>query len=184
MVFPYNLASVSILFLPTQPTRHVCMYHNSNCGLELMLFLLQHPRLSGLPQWLSGKEPNCQCRRQGFHLWVGKIPSRRKWQPTPVFLSGKSHGQRSLAGCRHSHKESDRSEPLTSSSDTISGGVITQTRYGQILSPVCSLQLKYTLIMKVREVLNAMCMPVLIHEIQYKELFILYVTYNIIVVND
>ena len=30
--------------------------------------------------------------------WVGKIPWRRKWQPTPVFLPGKSHGQRSLAG--------------------------------------------------------------------------------------
>ena len=53
--------------------------------------------IKGLPWWLSGKEPACQCRRHGFHLWVGKIPWRRKWQPTPVFLSGKSHGQRSLA---------------------------------------------------------------------------------------
>ena len=33
-----------------------------------------------------------------FDLWVGKIPWRRKWQPTPVFLPGKSHGQRSLSG--------------------------------------------------------------------------------------
>ena len=32
-------------------------------------------------------------------LWVGKIHWRREWQPTPVFLPGKSHGQRSLAGC-------------------------------------------------------------------------------------
>ena len=39
-----------------------------------------------------------QCRRPGFNLWVGKIPWRGKWQPTPVFLLGKSHGQRSLAG--------------------------------------------------------------------------------------
>ena len=30
--------------------------------------------------------------------WVGKIPKRRKWQPTPVFLPGESHGQRRLAG--------------------------------------------------------------------------------------
>ena len=36
--------------------------------------------------------------RPRFDPWVGKIPWRRKWQPTPVFLSGKSHGQRSLAG--------------------------------------------------------------------------------------
>ena len=36
--------------------------------------------------------------RHRFHPWVRKIPWRRKWQPTPVFLPGKSHGQRSLAG--------------------------------------------------------------------------------------
>ena len=39
-----------------------------------------------------------QCRRPGFDSWVGKIPWRRKWQPTPVSLPGESHGQRSLAG--------------------------------------------------------------------------------------
>ena len=39
-------------------------------------------------------------RRSGFNSWVRKIPWRRKWQPTPVFLPGKSHGQRSLAGYR------------------------------------------------------------------------------------
>jgi len=55
----------------------------------------------GLPRWLSGREPTCQCRRHkrhGFDSWVGKIPWRRKWQPTPVFLPGKSDGQRSLMG--------------------------------------------------------------------------------------
>ena len=49
----------------------------------------------------GSKEPACQCRRRkrcGFHPWVGKIPWRRKWPPTPVFLPGESHGQRSLAG--------------------------------------------------------------------------------------
>ena len=51
--------------------------------------------------WCSGKESTCQLRRYkrcSFDPWVGKIPWRRKWQPTPVFLVGKSHGQRSLAG--------------------------------------------------------------------------------------
>ena len=52
----------------------------------------------GLPTWLSGKELACQCRGCGFSHWVRKIPWRRKWQPTPIFLPGKSHGQRSLAG--------------------------------------------------------------------------------------
>ena len=49
----------------------------------------------------SGKEPVCQCRRhkrRGFNPWVEKIPWKRKWQPTPVFLLGISQGQRSLAG--------------------------------------------------------------------------------------
>ena len=54
---------------------------------------------TGLPRWLSGKESACQCRRHGFHPWVGKIPWRRKRQSNPVFSSGKFHEQRSLASC-------------------------------------------------------------------------------------
>ena len=49
----------------------------------------------------GGKEPACQCRRCKrcwFDPWVGKMPWRRKWQPTPASLPGKSHGQRSLVG--------------------------------------------------------------------------------------
>ena len=41
-----------------------------------------------------------QCRRLRFNSWVRKIPWRRKWLPTPVFLPGKSHGQRILVGYR------------------------------------------------------------------------------------
>ena len=55
----------------------------------------------GFPAGASGKEPTCQCRRSkrlGFDPWVRKIPWRRAWQPTPVFLPGESHGQRSVAG--------------------------------------------------------------------------------------
>ena len=66
------------------------------------------------PDGASGKEPTYQCRRhkrQRFSPWVGKIPWRRAWQPTPVFLPGESHGQRSLAGHRlWGRKESDISE--------------------------------------------------------------------------
>ena len=63
----------------------------------------------GLPRWLSSKESACQCRSHGFDLWVGKISWRRKWQPTAVFLPGKSHRQRSLAGYSPwGCKESDR----------------------------------------------------------------------------
>ena len=66
---------------------------------------------------LSGKESACQCRRFrrcGFNPWVGKIPWRRKWQPTPVFLPEKSHGQRSLASYSPwDLKESDMNEQLS-----------------------------------------------------------------------
>ena len=53
------------------------------------------------PGGASGKEPACQCKRHKrykFSPWVGKISWRRIWQPTPVFLPGESHGQRSLGG--------------------------------------------------------------------------------------
>ena len=67
-----------------------------------------------LPKGFLGKESACQGRRYGLDPWVGKIPWRRKWQFTPVFLTGKSHGQRSLVGyspwcC----KESDMTEWLS-----------------------------------------------------------------------
>ena len=65
----------------------------------------------GIHRWLSGEESTCQCkrcRRCGFDPWVRKIPWRRKQQPTPVFLLGESHGQRSLAGCSPwGHRELD-----------------------------------------------------------------------------
>ena len=49
-----------------------------------------------------------ECRRSGFNTWVRKILWRRKWQPTPVFLPGESHRQRSLVGYNPwSHKELD-----------------------------------------------------------------------------
>ena len=52
----------------------------------------------GFPGGAGGKEPTCQCRRHkkfAFDPWVGKILWKRAWQPTPVFLPGESHGQRS-----------------------------------------------------------------------------------------
>ena len=53
----------------------------------------------------------CQCWRHGFNPRFWKIPWRRTWQPTPVFLPGKSHGQRSLVGYRlWGHKESETTE--------------------------------------------------------------------------
>ena len=78
------------------------------------LKLLKWRVLWGFPGGASGKESACQCmrhRRRGFCPWIGKMPWDRKWEPTPVFLLGKSHGQRSLAGYSlQGCKESDTTE--------------------------------------------------------------------------
>ena len=49
-------------------------------------------------QRIARRDKKAFLSRHEFDSWVGKIPWRRKWQATPVFLPGKSHGQRSLVG--------------------------------------------------------------------------------------
>ena len=72
------------------------------------------PMSMGCPGGSSGKEPASQYRRhksRGFSPWVRKIPWRRAWQPTPVFLPGEFHGQRGLVGYSPwGRKESDMTE--------------------------------------------------------------------------
>ena len=73
----------------------------------------------GFPGGASGKEPRCQCRwhrRPGFDSWVGKIPWRRAWQPTPVFLPGESHEQRSLVGLQSLGSQRVRHDRATNTS--------------------------------------------------------------------
>ena len=71
----------------------------------------------------SGKELACQCRRckrYGFSPWLRKIPQKRAWPPTPVFLPGEFHGQRSLGGYSPwGHKESGTTERLSISEHTV-----------------------------------------------------------------
>ena len=62
----------------------------------------------GFPSGTVVKESACQCRRHGFDPWVRKIPWRRKWQSTSVFLPGKFPGRRSLGG--HSPWGSQKSQ--------------------------------------------------------------------------
>ena len=71
-------------------------------------------------QW---RECACQCRRHRrlvFNPWVGKIPWSRKWQPTPIFLPEKTHGQRSLADYSPwGHKEFDMTLSTQASTHTL-----------------------------------------------------------------
>ena len=55
----------------------------------------------GFPGGSDGKESACNACNAGFDPWVRKIPWRRKWQPTPVFLPEESHGQRTLWAIVH-----------------------------------------------------------------------------------
>ena len=103
--------------LPTELSeKPICIYIYIKC-----VRLYTHPHAYthtveywGLPWWLRWWRICLQCRRPEFDCWVRKTPWRRKWQPTPVLLPGKVHGQRSLV--RYSPwccKESDTTEQLT-----------------------------------------------------------------------
>ena len=89
---------------PGLPHSRQTLYHLSHQG-------------SGFPGVASGNESACQCRRRKRYRsdpWVGQIPWSRKWQTTPVFLPGKSQGQRSLVGYSPwIHRESDMTEQLS-----------------------------------------------------------------------
>ena len=70
----------------------------------------------GFPGGSDSKESTIrlQCKKPKFDSWVRKIPWRRKWQPTPVFLPGGFHGQRILTGYKiWSSKELDMTEQTT-----------------------------------------------------------------------
>ena len=80
----------------------IFFFQISFCSVHLLSIICYNKVLcarSSFTKGFRGKEPACQCRRckrHGFNCWVRKIPWRRAWQPTPVFLPGESHGQRSL----------------------------------------------------------------------------------------
>ena len=78
------------------------------CSLNIPI-MVDFKLIRTLPNEQLGSDDHTKRRR--FNPWVKKILWRRKWQPTPVFLPGKSHGQRSLAGYSPwGHKESDTTE--------------------------------------------------------------------------
>ena len=67
----------------------------------------------GFPRGSVVKNPPAiqETQETWVRSWVGKIPWKRAWQPTPVFFPGEAHGQRSLVVYSpYGHKESDRTE--------------------------------------------------------------------------
>ena len=87
------------------------VYRNLHQSLKLLMWL--QLLIASVNGGSDGKASVCNTGDPGFDRWVGKIPWRRKWQPTPVFLPGKSHGPRSLIDYRPwGRKESDTTERL------------------------------------------------------------------------
>ena len=87
-----------------------CLSFHPTLHTSLSCNMIYPPLRMGFPDGINGKESACQqrCKRHGFDPWVEKIPWRKKWQPTPVFLPEKVHGHRSLEGyspweCRVAH---------------------------------------------------------------------------------
>ena len=78
------------------------------------MFPIVNTTVLGFPGGSDNKKIFLQCGRPGFDPWIQKIPWRRGWLPTPVFLPGELHGQRSLVGyIPWGCKELDTTERLT-----------------------------------------------------------------------
>ena len=93
-----------------------CYYLYQAMKKSTYIFIRISSSFKGFPDGSAGKEFACNAgdRRHGFSPWVGKIPWRRKWQPTPVYLPGESlwtekPGELRPQGC----KESDMTEQLS-----------------------------------------------------------------------
>ena len=84
------------------------------------------------PGGASGKEPTCQCRRYKRHEldpWVRKVPRRREWQSTPVFLLGESHEQKSLEGYSLKDRTESDTNEATQHAHTHEQGWATATNH-------------------------------------------------------
>ena len=113
----YHMFLISCLFLVKNKYFEGNSDDRENAESRKKSPTLLHVKLLELPTWCSGKESACQCgrhKRHGFDTWAEKIPWTRRYQPTPVFLPGKSQELRSLAGYSPLDcKESDRTERLS-----------------------------------------------------------------------
>ena len=100
---------------PCSNSRPSSWWCHPTISSSVVPFVLIYHSVLGLPWWCRQWRTCLQCGRPRFDPWVGKIPWRRKWQPTPVFLPRESHGQRG-AGWVTVHglcKESDTTKRLT-----------------------------------------------------------------------
>jgi len=113
VLYPYSL----VMFRMSYKWNHILwklsdFFHSAKCLWDSSELCQQ---FISFYYWVVVKNPPARCEQRGFDPWVGKIPWRRKWQATPVFLPGKSHGRRNLASYSPwGHKESDMTKRLQS----------------------------------------------------------------------
>ena len=109
-------------------------WHPGSCPwfqLDPIISLTLTTCIWGFPGGSADKESTWQCRRRRSHSWVRKIPWRRKWQPTPVFLPQESHGQMSLVGeSPWGCKESD----MTEQAHKLRGTYVTESKLGLLIT--------------------------------------------------
>ena len=113
------MSLLSSLIFTTSPNSTFIPSLNSHIIVYIHVLTILITFILGLPRWFCGKESTCKFGRQRFSPWVRKIPWRWKWQPTPGFLPGKSHGQKRLVGYSPwGHKVLDTTERLSTHSHT------------------------------------------------------------------
>ena len=114
MVLPNSFGGIAVIECSNVPYMQSLIWYLIHRKINASNYFIINIIAGGFPGGSSGKEPTCQCRRHrrlGFDLWVGKIPWRKAWQPTPIFLLGESHGQKSLADYSpQGRRESDMTE--------------------------------------------------------------------------
>ena len=110
----FSLFLSSLLPLPQLPFFPIIGWRRNKEVEPKTPAVYRAPRMDQGPSWwLRGEESAGQCRGHGLDPGVTKSPWRRKWQPTPVFVPGKPHGQRSLVGYSlWGRKECDTTEQL------------------------------------------------------------------------
>ena len=118
-IFLYKQSLLNLFQLSWEEVQKQYIFEFHPLPLNSVACILQ----AGFQGGTSGKESTCQCRRckrRRFDAWVWKILWSREWQPTPVFLPGKFHGQWSLAGCSPwCPKESDMPEHILQEGKTM-----------------------------------------------------------------
>ena len=119
-------------FLDTCACELLCLLSALISSIENFFLFVLAFGVKGFPGGSDGQRFCQQCKRPEFDPWVGRIPWRREWQPTPVFLPGEFHGHRSLVGYSPwGHKDWHDWVTFTHSNNLLISEIFCQTPLGR-----------------------------------------------------